>query len=199
MIYIIFTITAIINIFNILLISNNNIIQNKKEKVLLATYSIAELVYILFILTTIPYTAVNIVIVLSFVIIWLLSKSYILVVNMNFEDNEEEVINMENGINEVVTNEKFVEEVMNEETEVISQIPEDKVQLEDNNIGEEVEITEKIELSDLVENAQEKIFTPTSLHDLADIVESANINKEEETRRRRRSLALRASKMMNEQ
>ena len=199
MIYIIFTITAIINIFNILLISNNNIIQNKKEKVLLATYSIAELVYILFILTTIPYTAVNIVIVLSFVIIWLLSKSYILVVNMNFEDNEEEVINMENGINEVVTNEKFVEEVMNEETEVISQIPEDKVQLEDNNIGEEVEITEKIELSDLVENAQEKIFTPTSLHDLADIVESANINKEEETRRRRRSLVLRTSKMMNEQ
>ena len=98
MIYIIFAITAIINIFNILLISNNSIIQSKKEKVLLATYSIAELVYILFILTTIQYTAANTVVVLSFVIIWLLSKSYILVINMNFDDNKEEVNTMKNEI-----------------------------------------------------------------------------------------------------
>ena len=68
--------------------------------------------------------------------------------------------------------------------------------MEDNSIEEEVK-TEKIELSDLVENAKDKIFTPTSLHDLSDIVESAKINKEEEIRMRRRSLALRAGKITN--
>lgn len=192
MIYIIFAITAIINIFNVLLISNNSIIQNKKEKVLLATYSIAELIYILFILSTIQYTAVNTVIVLCFIIIWLLSKAYILVVNMDFSDNVEEVIAIENEMNN------------NEEIEVISEVPEEKNEIsniiEDNNIELEETKTEKIELSDLVQNAQEKVFMPNSLQDLSDIVESANINKEEEIRRRRRSLALRASKMMdNEQ
>jgi len=200
MIYMIFAITAIINIFNILLISNNNIIQDKKEKVLLVTYSIAELIYILFFLTTIQYTAVNTVIVLSFVIVWLLSKSYILVVNMNFNDNEE-VIAMENSFaKEISTKEEIIEEVLNEETEVISEVPEDKVDIvEDNNVEEENTQTEKIELSDLVEKAKEKIFTPTSLHQLSDIVESAKINKEEEIRMRRRSLALRASKIMNDE
>lgn len=193
MIYIILTIVTIINIFNIGLIANNSLNQNKKEKMLLATYSLAEVIYILFLLTLIEYTAKNIVFILSFIIIWLLSKAYILTVNMNFDDNSEEVISMENDFEkEMDTNEEGV----NEEIEVITEVPEEKVQVEDNNIEEDVK-EEKIELSDLVENAKEKIFTPNSLHDLADIIESAKINKEEEIRRRRRSLALRASRIIN--
>lgn len=195
MIYIILTIVTIINIFNIVLIANNNLTQNKKEKMLLATYSLAELIYILFLLTLSEYNAGNIVFILSVIIIWLLSKAYILTVNMYFDDIEE-VITMENGFEkEMDTNEEGV----NEEIEVITEVPEEKVQVEENNIEEEKIETETIALSDLVESAKEKIFTPNSLHDLVDIIESAKINKEEEIRSRRRSLALRASKMMHEE
>ena len=162
MIYIILTIVTIINIFNIGLIANNNLTQNKKEKMLLATYSLAELIYILFLLTLSEYNAGNIV--------------FILKVNMYLEDIEE-VITMENDFEKEMDKN---EEGVNEEIEVITEVPEEKVQVEENNIEEEKIETETIALSDLVESAKEKIFTPNSLHDLVDIIESAKINKEEE-------------------
>lgn len=206
MLYIIFTIVIIINIFNILLISNNNLIKEQKEKILLITYSISELLFLVFTINYIEFTAVNLIVVLMFVCVWLLSKAYICMINMNFENiQQEEIIMEKNNIEEILEKENInlqetlVEEMILDENSILEETIENA-----ENINEEIEVVtevdaEKIELSDLVESAQENILTPTSLHDLASIVESANINKAEEMRRRRRSLALRASKMMNEE
>ncbi len=206
MLYIIFTIVIIINIFNILLISNNNLIKEQKEKILLITYSISELLFLVFAINYIEFTAVNLIVVLAFVSVWLLSKAYICMINMNFENiQQEEIIMEKNNIEEILEKENInlqetlVEEMSFDENSILEETIENA-----ENINEEIEVVtevdaEKIELSDLVESAQENILTPTSLPDLASIVESANINKEEEIRMRRRSLALRASKMMNEE
>jgi hypothetical protein len=181
MIYIIFSIAIIVNIFNILMISNNNLEKTQKEKVLLVTYSISELLFLLFVVSFIEFTAVNLIIVLSFVCVWLLSKACICIENMNFEEIQEEEIIVEEK--NIIEERKIIEDVdmaPEEETQIISTVEE-----------------EKFNLSDLVENSAKNVLIPTDLHELADIVESAKINKEEEVRMRRRSLALRTSKMMN--
>lgn len=201
MTYIIFTIAIIINIFNILLISNNNLLKEQKEKILLVTYSMSELLFLVFAVSFIEFTAVNLIIVLSFVCVWLLSKACICMLNMNFETiQQEEIFVKENNIEETIIEEntELEETIVEKNTKVEEAI--DNIE----NINEEIEVVseveaEKIELSDIVENAPENILTPASLHDLSDIIESAKINKEEEVRRRRRSLVLRASKMLNEE
>ena len=221
MIYIIFTMAIIINVFNILVIANNNIEQNIKEKTLLVTYSTAELIYIIFILSLIEYTAASTVFVISFISVWLLAKSYICVINMNFKDNGDEIIRMDNKneLNEISYKQEFIENTVEdnleevgavlevadnevENVEVIHEVPADKVvhEVSENNV-EDIDVVEvvdeKIELSDLFEDSQVNVETPAALYDLDNIVESAKINKEEERRIRRRSLALRVSKMIN--
>ena len=107
------------------------------------------------------------------------------------EDNLEEV----GAVLEVADNEV-------ENVEVIHEVPADKVvhEVSENNV-EDIDVAEvvdeKIELSDLFEDSQLNVETPAALYDLDNIVESAKINKEEERRIRRRSLALRVSKMIN--
>lgn len=182
MIYIVFTVTTIINIFNIVLIANNKITQELREKVLLITYTIAELFYIQYILFSINYTAVNTILVISFLSIWLLSKSYILLININFDEiNVKGCSFMENdkldkNVNELENNTES-EEILNE--------------------GAAENLLE-IELPDIVEssiNINNDTLAHNSLYELSDMVNDNKLKEAQEVRERRRKLALKMSKI----
>lgn len=185
MIYIVFTVTTIINIFNIVLIANNKVTQELREKVLLITYTVAELFYIQYILFSINYTAVNTILVISFLSIWLLSKSYILLININFDEiNVKGCSFMENdkldkNVNELENNTES-EEILNEGAA--------------ENLLEPLEI----ELPDIVEssiNINNDTLAHNSLYELSDMVNDNKLKEAQEVRERRRKLALKMSKI----
>lgn len=204
MIYIIFAVISIINIFNISLIANNKINTGTREKVLLGTYSIAELIYIIFILTLVEYTPANTVVVLGVVIIWLLSKAYILTVNMKFEDLEWEGIigmnesNINSDENEMINSDELNQKI--EETEVVSEVEPEKLEtLEIEKIQyEPVKEDNEINFIDLIEkNSVDGSNDPLNLNYLHELESSQNINRDQEKRIKRRNLALKISKINN--
>ncbi|MBE5813257.1 MAG: hypothetical protein E7314_06365 [Clostridiales bacterium] len=200
MMYIFFTVSIIMSIFNILLISNDNLAKERKEKVLLITYSISELLFLFLVVNYIEFTAVNLIIVLAFVCVWLLSKACICIINMEFEPIKEESVILENNnLEKNYTTEKVEEGIEENITETILEIEENKpeiiTEIEENETESITEVEEKNESVEIVENVKEDILTPTSFRDLSDIIENTKINKEEETRMRRRSLALKISRI----
>lgn len=182
MIYIVFTLATIINIFNIVLIANNSISQGLKEKVLLITYTIAELFYIQYILFSINYTAVNTILVISFLSIWFLSKSYILIINIKFDEVDVKGCS-------IMENDKLEENI----SEVEENVENDNIlETATDNYVEPSEI----ELTNIVEsniNMGNNDFTPNSFYELSDMINDSNIKEAQEVRERRRKLALKMS------
>ena len=224
MIYIIFLITSFINIFNIGIIGDNKLKQIRKEKLLLITYSVAELLFILYIFNSIEFISTNLILALSFIIIWLLSKSYICILNMNFENvdvkgwnemekfSDKDIIVNENKVDEAdlinteVNSGSILSEAIfnNDESEELFEEPTaENKEIIDNTISEETQIISevdcgKLELNEIVQNkeiSKENIITHNSLYDLADVIRNDELNKDEERKIRRRSLALKVSKI----
>ena len=197
MIYAIIIFVTIINIFNISLIASNNVEQVKKEKVLLVTYSLVECAYMIFSIFLMDYTPASMVLIISFIIIWLLSKAYILTVNMKFDNIKWEGIcdmqeNDMTDINQV--------EVLNDEAEeinVVTEVSPDKLDFIENNEVNEV----KEEIDDVEKNIideKEEVLTPNSLHTMLDILSTNEVKERQERQTRRRSLALKISKINND-
>lgn len=189
MIYVIFIVGTILNIFNLLMNY-----EKTNRKAIVITYTVSELLYIAYIIATVEYTELNIILLTGFVSIWLLSKAYLLInfimegKTMQSEENIERVEGIiEEEINE---NEVNTEEVKENNTEI-------NEETEETEELEETEKTEQLEELEVIEQVEEEnqVFTHNDLYEEAELKANQEDIEAEERRIRRRKIALNANRI----
>ena len=186
MIYVIFIVGTILNIFNLLMNY-----EKTNKKAIVTTYTVSELLYIAYIIASVEYTELNIILLTGFVSIWLLSKAYLLInfimegKIMQFEENIERV----EGIIEEEINENDIntEELKGNNTEINEEIIETE-KLEETEELEELEVIEQVE-------EENQVFTHNDLYEEAELKANKEDIEAEERRIRRRKIALNANRI----
>lgn len=177
MIYVIFIVGTILNIFNLLMNY-----EKTNRKAIVATYTVSELLYIAYIIASVEYTELNIILLTGFVSIWLLSKAYLLInfimggKTMQFEENIERV-------------EGIIEEEINE-----NDINTEELKENNTEINEEIIEAEELDVIEQVEE-ENQVFTHNDLYEEAELKANQEEREAEERRIRRRKIALNANRI----